>query len=142
MANRKLGNLKNLVKLGNIITSFLISEFLILPYSQNQKFGLENLGKKFPRFPRFPNFWPGPLESLELIASTHPANWDANFDGCARKLQKISCKTFHKTNYLLNFVNLSTLFCRTFIQWLFVSQNIAGTKYQLPDIFSSSAVIS
>ena len=59
VANRKLGNLRNL---GNIIPSFLISKFLILPWSQNRKFGFKNLGKKyprFPRFPRFPNFRPG-----------------------------------------------------------------------------------
>ena len=56
MANQKLRNLRN------IIPSFLISEFSILPYSQNQKFGFKNLRKKFPRFPgfsRFPSFWPG-----------------------------------------------------------------------------------
>ena len=45
MANRKLGNL------GNIIPSFLISKFLIL-------LGLKNLGKKIPSFP---SFRPGPL---------------------------------------------------------------------------------
>ena len=47
VANRKLGNP------GNIIPSFLISKFLILPYSQNRKFRFKNLGKKFP------SFWPG-----------------------------------------------------------------------------------
>ena len=59
MANRKLGNLGNL---GNIIGSFVISEFSILPYNENRKFGFENLGKKFLRFPsfqRFPTFRPG-----------------------------------------------------------------------------------
>ena len=50
MANRKLGNLGNL---GNIIPSFLISKFSILPYSQNRKLGFKNLGKKFPSFPSF-----------------------------------------------------------------------------------------
>ena len=39
-----------------IIPSFFISEFSILPYSQNRKLGFKNLGKKFPRFPRFPRF--------------------------------------------------------------------------------------
>ena len=34
MANQKLGNLGNL---GNIIPSFLMSEFSLLPYSQSQK---------------------------------------------------------------------------------------------------------
>ena len=34
MANQKLGNLENL---GNIIPSFLMSEFSLLPYSQNRK---------------------------------------------------------------------------------------------------------
>ena len=50
VANRKLGNLGNL---GNIIPSFLISEFSILPFSQNRKIGFKNLGKKFPSFPTF-----------------------------------------------------------------------------------------
>ena len=40
VANRKLGNLENL---GNIIPSFLISKFSILPYSQNRKLGFKNL---------------------------------------------------------------------------------------------------
>ena len=59
VANRKLGNLENL---GNIIPSFLISKFSILPYSQNRKLAFKNLGKKipsFPRFPSFPSFRPG-----------------------------------------------------------------------------------
>ena len=56
VANRKLGNLRNLGNLGNITPSFLISKFSILPYSQNQKLGFKNLGKKFPSFPRFPSF--------------------------------------------------------------------------------------
>ena len=59
VANQKLGKVENL---GKIIPSFLISEFLILPYSQNRKLGFKNLGKKFPRFLRFlrfPNFQPG-----------------------------------------------------------------------------------
>ena len=50
VANRKLGNLGNL---GNIIPSFLISKFSILPYSQNRKLGITNLGKKIPSFPSF-----------------------------------------------------------------------------------------
>ena len=56
VANRKLRNLGNLGNLGKIIPSFLISEFMILPYSQNRKLGFKNLGKKSPRFPRFPKF--------------------------------------------------------------------------------------
>ena len=59
MTNRKLGNLGNL---GNIIPSFLISEFSILPYSKNRKLGYKYLGKTFPTFPRFlrfPSFRPG-----------------------------------------------------------------------------------
>ena len=62
MANRKLGNLENLGNLGNIILSFLISEFSILAVGQNRKLGFKNLGKKFPRFsriPRFPSFRSG-----------------------------------------------------------------------------------
>ena len=57
LANRKLGKVRNLGNLRKIILSFLISEFSILPYSQNRKLGFENLGKKFPRIPRFPIFW-------------------------------------------------------------------------------------
>ena len=63
MVNRKLGNLRNLRNLGNIIPSFLISEFSILAAGPNRKHGFQNLGKKFPifpRFPRFPSFRPGP----------------------------------------------------------------------------------
>ena len=37
MANRKIEKVGNLRNLGNIIPSFLFSEFLILPYSQNRK---------------------------------------------------------------------------------------------------------
>ena len=59
MANRKLGSLRNLGNLGNIIPSFPISEFSILPWSQNRKLGFKNLGKKCPRFPRFQSFRPG-----------------------------------------------------------------------------------
>ena len=32
---------------------FFVSEFSILPNSQNQKLGFKNLGKKFRRFPSF-----------------------------------------------------------------------------------------
>ena len=53
MANWKLGNLGSLQNLGEIIPSFLISKFSILPYSQNRKLGFKNLGKKFPSFPSF-----------------------------------------------------------------------------------------
>ena len=59
MANRKLGKVGNL---GKVIPSFLISEFSILPYNQNQKLGFKNLRKKFPRFPRFPSFRAGRLQ--------------------------------------------------------------------------------
>ena len=48
--SRKLGNLGNL---GNIIPSFLISEFSILLYSQNRKLGFKNLGKDFRDFRGF-----------------------------------------------------------------------------------------
>ena len=47
VANRKLVNLRNL---GKVIPSFLISEFSILPCSQNRKLRFKNLGKKFPSF--------------------------------------------------------------------------------------------
>ena len=58
MANRKLGKIGKVGNLGKIIPSFLMSEFSILPYSQNLKLRLKNLGKKFPRFP---SFLPGPF---------------------------------------------------------------------------------
>ena len=66
---RKFGNLGNLGNLGNIIPSFLISKFSILPYSQNRKLGLKNLGKKFPSFPRFPSFRPGQTFRSVLLKS-------------------------------------------------------------------------
>ena len=53
VANQKLGKVGNLENLGKVI---LISEFSILPNSQNRKLRFKNLGKKFPRFPRFPRF--------------------------------------------------------------------------------------
>ena len=56
MANRKLRKVGNLGNLGKVIPSFLVSEFSILPYSQNRKLRFKNLGKKFLRFPRFPSF--------------------------------------------------------------------------------------
>ena len=56
VTNRQLENLENLGNLRNIIPSFLISKFSILPYSQNRKLGFKNLGKKLPSFPRFPSF--------------------------------------------------------------------------------------
>ena len=62
--NRKLRKVGDLGNLGKIIPSFLISEFSILPNSQNRKLEFKNLGKKFPRFPRFPkfpSFPPGPF---------------------------------------------------------------------------------
>ena len=46
VANQKLGNLGNPGNLRNIIPSFLISEFLVLPYSQNRKLGFKNLDKE------------------------------------------------------------------------------------------------
>ena len=66
MANRKLGKIRKVRNLGKIIRSFLISEFLILPYSQNWKLGFKNLRKKFPKFLRFPSFRPGRIWTLLL----------------------------------------------------------------------------
>ena len=60
VANQKLGKVGNLGNLGKVI---LITEFSILPYSQNRKLGFKNLDKKFPRFPRFPSFQPGHLST-------------------------------------------------------------------------------
>ena len=63
ITNRKHGNL------GNIIPSFLISEFSIFPQSQNRKLGFKNLGKIFPTFKRFPrslSFRPGQRLSAEI----------------------------------------------------------------------------
>ena len=61
MANSKPGKIGNLRK---IIPNFPISEFSILPYSQNRKPGFKDLWKKilgFSRFPRFPGFRPGQI---------------------------------------------------------------------------------
>ena len=44
------------------------------------------------------------MKCLELMGDTQKAN----FDRCATKLQKVSCKIFHKM--LLNFLDLSTIF--------------------------------
>ena len=44
VANRKLRNL------GKVIPSFLVSEFSILPYSQNRKLRFKNFGKKIRDF--------------------------------------------------------------------------------------------
>ena len=41
MAKRKLGKVGKVGNLGKIIPSFLISEFSILPYSQNRKLGFQ-----------------------------------------------------------------------------------------------------
>ena len=53
MANQKLEKVGNLGNLRKVIPSFLVSKFSILPYSQNRKLGIKNLGKKFPSFPSF-----------------------------------------------------------------------------------------
>ena len=47
------------------------------------------------------------LKCLQLKESTQWAAQKENFDSCARKLRKISCKTFPKKNNLLDFTNLS-----------------------------------
>ena len=73
MANRELGKVGNLGNLGKIIPSFLISEFSILPYSQNRKLGFKNLGKEFPRFLRFlrfPSFRPGREKNTSFFKIT------------------------------------------------------------------------
>ena len=64
VANRKLGNL------GNVIPSFLISKFLILPYSQNRQLGFKNLGKKFSEFLA----WPFILESFLMTELFTPCS--------------------------------------------------------------------
>ena len=64
VANRNFEIVGNPGNLEKIIPSFLITEFSILPYSQNRKLGFQNLGKKNPRFPillRFPSFPSGPF---------------------------------------------------------------------------------
>ena len=65
VANRKLRKVGNLRNLGKVIPSFLVSEFLILPYSQNRKLGFKNL-PRFPRFPIFPSFQPGPCLYMNI----------------------------------------------------------------------------
>ena len=56
MPNRKLGKVGNLENVGNIIPSFLIPDFSILPYSQNRKLRFEILGKNFRNFRDFQCF--------------------------------------------------------------------------------------
>ena len=65
-------------KLGNLIPSFLISEFSNLAVGQNRKLGFKNIGKKclrFPRFSRFPSFRPGSF----LIVFVHPLKRVKNY---------------------------------------------------------------
>ena len=45
MAKRKFGKVGKVGNLGKIIPSFLISEFSILPYSQNRKLGFKTSEK-------------------------------------------------------------------------------------------------
>ena len=40
------------------------------------------------------------LKYLELMTSIQPTAQEANLDNCARKLKKVSCKTFHRRIYL------------------------------------------
>ena len=89
---------------------------MILPYSQNRKLGLKNLGKKIPRFPRFPSFWPGlpvlhhkrvkgfkvkeavqsACEGLDL-AETESGNWEYFEDSCSEKIGALFCvRNFYK----------------------------------------------
>ena len=50
-------------------------------------------------------------KSFELMASPRPATQKPNFYSCTRKLQMICCKNLKKATILLDFENLSTLFC-------------------------------
>ena len=62
--NRKLGDFRQLRKLGILFPSFLLPSFLFWVLGQNRKIGREKVGNKipnFPSFPRFPNFRPGRL---------------------------------------------------------------------------------
>ena len=53
MANRKLGNVRNLGNLGIFFASFLLPSFRFSALGQSRKVGREKVGKKFPRFPSF-----------------------------------------------------------------------------------------
>ena len=46
---------------------------------------------------------------MELRAIVQPVTQKANSDICARKLQKSSCKIFHRKSH--DFVNLFVIFC-------------------------------
>ena len=100
MANRKLGKLRNLGNLGKVIPSFLVSEFSILPYSQNRKLGFKNLGKKIPRFPRFPSFRPGPFKMLGLTFSSK-LDWGSYIISIA----KIASKKIGALIFSMNFLS-------------------------------------
>ena len=81
MAHRKLGKVGNL---GEIIPSFLFSEFSILP-------GFKNLGKKFlkfPRFPRFPSFQPGHLFQTK--------NYFEHFKVICKQIKSFFCAFWRK----------------------------------------------
>ena len=73
----------------------------------------------------------------------------ANFDSCATKLQKISCKTFYKKSYVnnLNFVNFSTIFSPRLQQgnqWYTEKKNnyLTNTNYLISSIFVCYSTIS
>ena len=50
VSNWKLANFETVENLGYIIPCFLVSEFSILLYNQNQKHGFKKLGKKLQRY--------------------------------------------------------------------------------------------
>ena len=76
MANRKLGNVGKLGKLGIFFPSFLLPSFRFWVLGQNRKVRREKVGNKipsFPSFPRLPSFRSGHLDygleekSVEII---------------------------------------------------------------------------
>ena len=70
-----------------------------LPHELPQDLKLKMLGNK--------EILKKSLKCLELTAYTQPATQKTDFESCARKLQKIYCKTFHRKTFFTYFCLIS-----------------------------------